>query len=364
MKVDPLTITVADLTAGFRDDGEGGVVGYGGKLDIRPPYQRGFVYNETQRNAVIDTALNGFPLNVMYWAVRPDGRFEIIDGQQRTVSLCRYVDGQFSVKHEGRRKKIGNLLPDIRERLMDYELNIYLCDGTDSEKLDWFRIVNIAGEELTEQELRNAVYAGPWLAHAKRYFSKEQGPAHDLAKSYLNGRANRQELLETAIKWISDDDIEGYMLEHQHKGDAKPLWAYFTAVIAWVETTFIKKRAIMKGIDWGRLYRTHKEDKLDPTAIEAEIATLILDDDVTSKKGIYDYILSRDERHLNIRAFTPAMRLKVYERQDGICAACGKPFTIEEMDADHIIPWSKGGETEETNCQMLCRPCNASKGGR
>ena len=364
MKVDPLIITVADLTAGFRDDGEGGVVGYDGKLDIRPPYQREFVYNEKQRNAVIDTALKGFPLNVMYWAVRPDGRFEVIDGQQRTISLCQYVDGQFSITHEGRQKECHGLPADIRQSLLDYELNIYLCDGTDSEKLDWFRVVNIAGVKLSEQELRNAVYAGPWLADAKGDFSRTGCRASGLASDYVTGSPIRQEHLETAIKWISDDDIEGYMSHHMNDKDAKPLWAYFTAVIAWVETTFIKKRAIMKGIDWGRLYRTHKEDRLDPTAIEAEITRLILDDDVTNNKGIYDYIFSRDERHLNIRAFTPAMRLRVYEGQNGISAACGKPFRIEEMDADHIIPWSRGGKTEDANCQMLCRPCNASKGGK
>lgn len=368
MKVDPLKLTVADLTAGFRDDGKGGVVGYGGKLDIRPPYQREFVYNEKQRNAVIDTALKGFPLNVMYWAVRPDGRFEIIDGQQRTVSLCRYVDGQFSVKHEGRRKAVHNLPADIREKLMDYELNIYVCDGTDSEKLAWFRIVNIAGVELNEQELLNATYAGPWLADAKGYFSRNNCPASGLASDYVKGRPDHQEILETALDWISDDDIEGYMSDHADDENAEPLWAYFTAVIAWVKTNFKSasdRRNVMRTVDWGGLYRDHRDDVLDPAVIEAETERLMQDEDVGRKSGIYAYLLTGRERHLNLRAFSQSMKRRVYNKQNGICPHCTDSFDFNEMEGDHITPWHEGGRTDdEANCQMLCRECNRRKGGR
>lgn len=361
MKIELKEITIRDLTNGFEDNAEAGVVGYGGKLDIRPPYQREFIYNDKQRDAVIHTVTRDFPLNVMYWAVREDGNFEIIDGQQRTISVCQYVNGDFSVNGLA----FHNLTKDKQEQILNYELTVYFCSGTDSEKLEWFETINIAGEKLTNQELRNAVYSGSWVTDAKKYFSKTGCVAYQIGSDYLNGSPIRQDYLETVIKWISDDEIKQYMSDHQHDQNAAPLWRYFQDVITWVETTFVKKRAkFMRGVDWGTLYNQYKDEQFNTEKIEKEIEQLILDDDVTKKSGIYPYILTRDEKYLSIRAFTPAIKQKVYEKQKGICVHCKKHFELEEMEADHITPWHEGGKTNEDNCQLLCKNCNRTKSGK
>ncbi len=354
-------ITIRELSAGFEDNAEKGVVGFGGKLDIRPPYQREFIYKDKQRDAVINTIINNFPLNVMYWAVREDGSFEVIDGQQRTISICQYVIGDFSFMFRG----FDNLKSDEKEQILNYKLMVYVCSGTESEKLKWFRTINIAGEKLTEQELRNAVYTGSWVADAKRYFSKTGCVAFNIGSDYLNGSAIRQEYLETAIEWISNGNIESYMATHQHDPNASALWLYFQSVIAWVDATFTNKRKkFMKGIEWGLLYNKYKDVVYDTKAIEAETAKLIADDDVERKSGMYAYILTRDERHLGIRAFSDSLKQKVYEKQKGICAISKKHFAISEMEADHITPWHLGGKTTEENCQMLSREENRKKSGK
>lgn len=358
MEVKLKDITVKELVEGYSDDGEGGVVGYGGKLDIRPPYQREFIYKDKQRDDVINTITKDFPLNVMYWADRGDDTYEIIDGQQRTISIAQYVKGDFSI--DG--LYFHNLPSDKQNQILDYGLMIYVCSGTDSEKLAWFKTINIAGERLANQELRNAVYSGSWVSDAKRYFSKNGCAAYQIGKDYLSGAPIRQDYLETAIKWINNGNIEEYMGQHQHDPDAVTLWDYFQSVIRWVEETFTEKRPQqMKGVDWGTLYASFKDDRLDPIRIEEEISKLILDDEVTSKPGIYPYVLNRNEKHLNIRAFTPAMKQKVYEKQNGECISCRETFKMGEMEADHITPWVEGGKTIEENCQMLCKECNRRK---
>lgn len=357
MKIEMREVTVRELVDCYHDDGEGGVVGYGGRLDIRPPFQREFVYKEKERNAVIDTITNDFPLNVMYWADRGDDNYEIIDGQQRTISIAQYEQGDFS--HNG--LYFHNLPVDKRDRMSDYRLMVYVCSGTDSEKLEWFKTINIAGVKLTDQELRNAVYAGSWLSDAKRYFSRTGCAAYQIGSDYLNGRANRQEYLETAIRWISQDSIEDYMGRHQHDADAGPLWGHFQSVIDWVEGVFTIRRRAMKGVDWGSLYDAYKESSLDPDAVESETRRLIADDDVQRQSGIYPYILAGDERHLNIREFSQGIKQRVYEKQDGKCVICGDSFELSGMEADHITPWSEGGKTIEENCQMLCKEDNRRK---
>ena len=361
MEIELNKITVRELVQDYHDDGEGGVRGYGGKLDIRPPFQREFVYKDKQRDAVIETINKGFPLNVMYWAVRQDGTYEIIDGQQRTISAAQYVIGDYSL--DGR--YFHNLQDDEKERILNYLLQVYVCEGSPSEKLDWFRIINIAGERLTGQELRNAVYAGPWVSDAKRHFSRKGPacPAYAIGSRYVNGRADRQEYLETAIHWIKDEGqtVEDYMAAHQHDKTATALWSHFQAIINRVEAAFPKYRKPMKGVDWGGLYWHLKDESLDPEELEAAVARLMVDDDVTKQTGIYPYLLTGDEKHLSIRAFTDAMKQKAYEKQDGICLICKDEFDISAMDADHIDPWSEGGKTDESNCQMLCKSCNRRK---
>nr|AIE91520.1 HNH endonuclease [uncultured marine group II/III euryarchaeote AD1000_12_B08] len=360
MKVKLVELSVKELTEGFDDKEEKGIVGYGGKLDIRPPYQREFVYKSKQRDAVIDTLTKGFPLNVMYWAVKKDGTFEIIDGQQRTISISQYVNGEFS--YNG--KYFHNLQDDEQKQILDYKLTIYRCNGADSEKLEWFKTINIAGEELTDQELRNAVYSGTWVTHAKTFFSKSNCVAYNIGNNYLTGSPIRQDYLETVLKWISGDEIEDYMGKNQKEAKADELWEYFQSVITWVSTTFTNYRKFMKGVNWGVLYTEFKDDKLNPKKIEAETQKLIADDDVTKKSGIYPYILTRKRKYLSIRAFSPAIKQKVYENQKGKCKNCKKKFDIEEMEGDHLKPWHEGGKTIDANCQMLCKECNRTKGGK
>ena len=388
MNIELHKITVRELTKGYADNNENGVRAYGGRLDVRPPYQREFVYGEKERDAVIDTLTNGFPLNVMYWVRRdasnassvsnasagssdtrgvslqdPTTQFEIIDGQQRTISICQYVNGDFAFNF----RYFHNLQPDEQEQILNYPLQVYICSGSDSEKLKWFKTINIAGKELTEQELRNAVYAGMWVSDAKRYFSKNGAPAAKIGGDYLTGSAIRQDYLETAISWISDGNVEVYMSNHQHDPSAAPLWQFFQSVITWIETSFRptkERKKIMKGVDWGMLYKQYKDQVFDFKAVDDEVKRLILDDDVTKKTGIYPYILTRKEKYLSIRAFTPAQKLAAYERQMGFCADCGQHFELSQMEADHITPWHLGGKTVVENCQMLCRDCNRRKSGK
>ena len=268
MKIELKEITVRELAESYKDNAEAGVVGYGGKLDIRPPYQREFIYKDKQRDAVVNTVTNDFPLNVMYWAVRDDGNYEIIDGQQRTISICQYIEGDFSVKvgNIPENRAFHNLQKNEQEQIFNYKLMVYLCSGKDSEKLEWFKIINIAGLKLTDQELRNAVYSGPWVSDAKRYFSKNNRPK--IGDDYLNGSANRQEYLETSICWISDGKIEEYMSKNQHEPNANELWLYFQNVINWVKVVFPTYRKEMKGVPWGELYNKYGKKKYDSTKLE------------------------------------------------------------------------------------------------
>lgn len=357
MKIEPRNIKIKDVFNGYKDSDEEGVVGFGGKLDIRPKYQREFVYDDKKRAAVIDTIQKGFPLNVMYWAKTGADTYEVLDGQQRTISFCQYLNGDFSF--DG--KYAHNLTSDQREKIENYELLVYVCEGDDSEKLDWFKIVNIAGERLTDQELRNAVYTGSWLTDAKRHFSKTGCPAYGLAEKYMNGSPIRQDYLETTLKWISGGEINEYMASHAKDDNASELWQYFQTVINWVETIFPNYRREMKGLEWGELYNKYHEINYNAAKLEEIIVQLMQDEDVTNKRGVYEYLLSGDERHLSIRAFTENMKREAYERQTGICAKCGEHFELSEMEADHITPWSEGGKTVAENCQMLCRDCNRRK---
>jgi hypothetical protein len=357
MKIELHEITIRELVKEYSDSQDEGVWGYGGKLNIRPKYQREFVYKDKQRDAVIESVRKNFPLNVMYWVVNGDD-FEVLDGQQRTIAICEYVENNYSIDN----RYMKTLTDDEQEQILNYKLMIYHCDGTESEKLEWFRIINIAGEKLTDQELRNAVYTGEWLIDAKRYFSKNGCAAYGLASDYLKGSPIRQEYLETAIEWINDGKVEDYMSKRQHDHTAIELWTYFQNVIAWVKSTFTKYRKEMKGINWGVLYNIYKGENLDPVVIEQESKRLMQDDDVTKKSGIYAYLLTNDEKHLSIRAFSDSQKRSAFEKQKGNCPNCGKTFSIDEMEGDHIIAWVDGGKTEPNNLQMLCKSCNRSKG--
>ena len=378
MKITEKKITVAELVRNYKDDGAGGVFGFDGRLTIRPAYQREFVYSGKQREDVIHTAMRGFPLNIMYWSKTGDDTYEVLDGQQRTISIAQYVNKEFPVKINGNDRFFHNLTEEEKRKLLSYELSVYICEGSEAEKLEWFRVVNISGEVLTPQELLNAAYTGTWLADAKNYFSKPNCVAGKLADGYISGKPLRQEYLEKALAWIADrDGLESgatYMAIHQDDLDANDLWLYFQQVINWAKMLFPKKQ---KGItdkqEWGLLFNRYGAKKYNSNTLDAEKNKLMMDDDVTKKPGIIPYLLSdrtpADERSLSIRAFTLAQKLRAYEKQGHRCPHCvlsgnTQEYTFDEMEGDHITPWSQGGHTTDDNLQMLCKTCNRLKSGK
>ena len=373
MTIKQIEVTVGDIARGYINNEEQGIRGYGGQLDIRPPYQREFIYNESEQQAVISTVLKGYPLNVMYWVRRSEDAecpYEVMDGQQRTLSLCEYVDGKFAYNF----KNFFNQPADIQKLILDYPLTIYLCEGEPSEKLEWFKTINIAGKPLNEQEINNAVYAGPFVTDAKRHFSKSNCGASRLGKDLVNGRPLRQELLKKALEWMAEHEtregkpqsVVGYMAEHQHDPNANNLWTYFQNVLNWTITNFdLKKfKKIMKGLNWALYYDKYHSTTLDTADLASRISKLILDSDVQKQMGIIPYVLTGDERHLDLRGFPEDIKLAVWEKQHHICPSCQKEFDYEFMEGDHITPWREGGRTVIENCQMLCRECNRRKGGR
>lgn len=373
MKISPLEITVRDITDGYVNNDEQGVRGYGGLLDIRPPYQREFIYDEKEQQAVIQTVLNEYPLNVMYWVKRSDDAecpYEVMDGQQRTLSLCEYVDGKFAYFF----KNFFNQPDDIKKKILDYKLNIYVCEGEASEKLEWFRTINIAGKPLNEQEINNAIFAGPFVSDAKKHFSKSNCGAARLGKDLVNGTPIRQDFFKKALEWMAEHETRnghmqtavGYMAEHQHDPNANNLWSYFQMVLNWAITNFDMKKfkKIMKGLDWAWLYDKYGSETLDTEALGKRISVLMRDSEIQKPSGIIPYVLTGDERFLDLRGFPEDIKLAVWESQNHICPICKRELDIEFMEGDHIIPWSKGGRTVEENCQMLCRECNRHKSGK
>lgn len=372
-------IPVRDVFKGYENNEETGqVIAYGGKLNVRPAYQREFVYDDKKKIAVMNSILHQFPLNVMYWSENADGTYEMLDGQQRTISIGDWLDNGYSIfanPASPLTPYYAHTSQEVTDRVLDYKLMIYICKGTDTEKLDWFKIINIAGEKLTDQELRNAIYTGPWLSDAKKYFSKNQCIAYRIGERYMGGTPIRQDYLQTVLSWISSREgmtVEQYMAKHQHDTHATPLKQYFKAVMDWVELTFPTYRGkLMKGLDWGLLYNQYGSNVYDPNQLETEIKQLLKDDDVTKQKGVYEYLLSGKitEKALSIRTFTDNEKRTLYELQGGICPMCAaegitKKWAIEEMHADHIVPWSKGGHTTLENGQMLCRDHNLAKGSK
>ena len=390
MKIELHEVRVRELCEGYNDLSiqEEGIVGYGGRLNIRPKYQREFVYDEKQRNAVMDTVWQNFPLNVMYWVKVENGElnqlsennlsnslnsqsdieYEVLDGQQRTISICSFIAGEYMMNFDGNLLGFNNMTNEQQNRILDYKLQVYICEGTDEEKIKWFQRINIAGEKLTNQEILNAIYSGPWVTQAKRRFSKTGCVAYRIGSDFMSGSPIRQDYFETALEWIGDaqgKSLKQYMADHQHDTDADELWQYFQDVIHWIEKLFGRKyKKEMKGVPWGLLYNKHKDTKLTATSIGEQMAKLMADSDVQKKSGIFAYILDGDIHHLGIRTFDANTRREVYERQGGKCAICGKPFDIEVMEADHITPWVEGGRTIASNCQMLCRDCNRRKSSK
>ena len=370
MKIELHHIKISELVENFVDNDEQGVIGYNGRLNIRPKYQREFVYDDKMAKAVIKTITKGFPLNVMYWVKNGENDYELLDGQQRTISICRFVkqrmysDIYFNATVV---RGFDNMPQSEKDVILNYELMVYICEGTDTERLDWFRTINIAGLKLTEQELRNAHFTGEWLTDAKRHLSKNNCAGYHIGKDYISGEVDRQFYLQTALAWIADAQgitIEDYMRIHQHDLNCNELWLYYTSVFNWIKTIFPKNRKIMSGLPWGIFYNKYSKNSYDAKTLEQQIQKLLIDDEVTNKKGIYEYLLSGNEKSLNIRAFTENQKNTMYERQNGICPICNKPYPIEQMEGDHITPWCEGGKTDIDNGQMLCKNCNRHKSSK
>lgn len=391
MQIEEHRIKIRDLIPEYREDFESGRVfcliheevdgrSVETPLDIRPEYQREYVYSGKQRDAVINTILNGFPLNTMYFVKRPEGGYEVMDGQQRIISINQFAANQFSIMLPNRASgeliavNYPNLDEQLKEKFLDYHLQVYICEGSDSEKMDWFQVINIAGEKLFDQEIRNALYHSQWLTDAKSLFSRRNNAAERLYGKYLSGNYIRQDYLETAFKWKADDEgftgkkdkmISAYMRQHQNDENANELWNYFENVFRWVKQNFGRSvHKSMNGVEWGLLYNRHKDENINPEKLQSMVQQLLADEEVENKKGIYEYLLTGEEKLLNLRGFKESEKQTAYTRQEGKCAICGKPFDLRVMHADHVTPWVQGGKTNIENLQMLCRDCNLHKGAQ
>lgn len=390
-------LTIRDLVENFNENTKTGEVNaFNGKLNVRPPYQREFVYEMDKQKAVIDTVVKGYPLNVMYWAKITDDRFELMDGQQRTLSICKYVKGAYSVEFEIGGKvvpKSFDYLGAKQKDFLDYPVTVYICEGNEDEILAWFRIINIAGIKLTDQEMRNAIYNGTWTTDAKKYFSRVDGEGFCSEGHCFNGHTYgdyvdvvggnkktekensvvRQKLLEIVLSWAVDKEnkdrslsgkdkitIDNYMDSHCKNPNAINLWRYYEDVMEWVKTTFPTYRDLMKKVDWGVLYNDYHSTSIKDADTKVN-SILESSDEISNIKEVYKAVLSGEMKFLNARAFDERDKKWAYEKQNHKCPYCKGDFEYKEMHGDHIVPWSKGGKTERTNLQMLCTACNIKK---
>ena len=379
-------ITIKDICDGFTfNEYEGkGLFGLSGDLTIQPEYQRHYIYGDGKRDvAVIESILKGYPLGVIYFNTTPDGKFEVLDGQQRITSIGRFYTNKFSIVDEkGKPQTFGSLPTDKRKIIEEAKLLIYECKGTETEIKEWFKTINIVGVPLNEQELLNAVYSGEFVTLAKAEFSNSKNTNIQKWQSYIKGSAIRQEFLECALDWVSRGNISDYMSKNRHNNNIDELKAYFTSVIDWVSTLFINVEKEMIGLNWGDLYERYKTTAYNPTKISDDVKRLYADPYVKNRKGIFEYILGgeTDTRLLDVRIFDDATKRKAYTLQTNDanaksisnCPLCAngnnsnktKIYSLKEMDADHVQAWSKGGATTLDNCEMLCITHNRSKGNR
>ncbi|WP_297830433.1 DUF262 domain-containing protein [Thermomonas sp.] len=380
--------TVAEITKGFfYNELEGkGLYGLNGKLVIQPEYQRNYIYNDGKRDvAVIDSLLQGYPLGLIYF-VDAGGHLEVLDGQQRITSVGRFVTGKFAIQSGGREQTFSSLPKDLQDKINQSELLVYVCRGTETEIKDWFQTINIAGVPLEAQELRNAIYSGPFVTAAKAEFSNSGNAMQQKWSSFIKGDPKRQGVLEEALEWVAaskGQTIDAYMAAHRHDKDIGELKTYFTTVIDWIVSVFTASPdKSMRGLDWGRLYQTYYRNSYNAVDLAADVRTLLDDESVADKKGIYEYLLGRksDPKLLNVRLFDSKTKQKAYNRQTekaeksrvSNCPLCAvgdnanktKIYKIGEMEADHVSAWSKGGESTLDNCEMLCVMHNRAKGNR
>ena len=379
-------ITIKEICDGFvYNELEGkGLFGLSGKLTIQPEYQRNYIYADGKRDvAVIDSILKGYPIGLIYFNQVGKEKFEGLDGQQRITSIGRFVTGKFAVKDKnGHEQYYSGMADSQREQIMSTKLLVYVCEGDEPEIKDWFKTINIAGIPLTEQEILNAVYSGPFVTRAREEFSNSQNTNVQKWSAYIAGDIKRQAYLERALDWVSGDAIDSYMSMHRNDKDIAGLKKHFNTVIDWVSTTFTDVESEMRGLEWNRLYDTYHKEKYDPAKVSASVQKLYGDAYVKNLRGIFEYVLGGevDTKLLDVRVFDDPTKRSVYEVQAitakkkcvSNCPHCaighdankGKIWGLADMDADHVAAWSKGGATDAKNCQMLCKTHNRAKGNR
>jgi len=384
LKIDKSVAGICDGFVYNQLEGKG-LFGLSGKLTIQPEYQRNYIYADgggKKEQAVIESLLKGYPLGLIYFNKVATDKFEVLDGQQRITSIGRFVTNKFAIMENGNPKNFDSLPADQQAKIRDSKLLIYECEGTESEIKEWFKTINIAGVPLNDQELLNAVYSGPFVTKAKEEFSNSQNANIQKWSAYIRGSANRQEFLERALDWVSKGDIGGYMSAHRNDSNINELKRYFNSVIDWVSTVFIDVLPQMKGLEWGRLYETYHGRSYDPRKMSANVKELAADDNVTSNKGIFEFLLggSVDTKLLDVRVFEPKVKRAAYTKQTQAAKAKGgsncplcaignnanrsRIYDFDEMDADHVSAWSKGGGSSASNCEMLCVTHNRAKGNR
>lgn len=379
-------VTVEDVCKGFvYNDYEGkGLFGLSGKLTIQPEYQRNYIYADGKKDvAVIESLLKGYPLGLIYFTKVGEDKYEVLDGQQRITSFGRFVTGKFAIKDSnGMEQYFGGLAEDKKRKILDSLLTIYICEGEESEIKEWFETINIAGVPLNAQELLNAIHSGTFVTKAKEEFSNSQNANIQKWSAYISGSVNRQDYLHTALQWVSKGNISGYMSQHRYDDNITELKTYFNSVIDWVSSVFLDVDSSMVGLDWGRLYETYHRNAYNPQEVSEKVQEYLADYFVKDKKGIYEYILGgcTEAKLLNVRVFDEPTKKSVYAKQTNAvkgtgksnCPLCaegsgtnhGRIWKLTEMDADHVTAWSKGGATDISNCQMLCKTHNRMKGNR
>lgn len=379
-------ITIKDICEGFiYNELEGrGLFGLSGTLTIQPEYQRNYIYADGKRDvAVIDSILKGYPLGLIYFNKVEDNKFEVLDGQQRITSIGRFVTNKFAIKDEnGMEQYFSGIASDKQEKILNTKLLIYECEGTESEIKEWFKTINIAGVPLNNQELLNAIYSGPFVTLAKEEFSNSQNANIQKWSAYITGSANRQDFLERALEWVSKGNLNEYMSLHRFDTNINELKTYFNSVVDWVSTVFIDVETEMRGLEYGRLYETYRNQPYNPQTVSEKVRELYADPYVKNRRGVFEFILGglTDTKLLDVRVFDEATKKSVYAKQtaeaekNGIsnCSLCAighdanktKIWSLKDMDADHVTAWSKGGATDISNCEMLCKTHNRAKGNR
>jgi hypothetical protein len=380
--------TVEKVLEGFvYNELEGkGLFGLAGKLVIQPEYQRHYIYNDGKRDvAVIDSLLKGYPLGLIYFNVE-GSTLEVLDGQQRITSIGRFVTGKFAIKVNGKEQTFSSLPKESQRIILDSELIVYKCQGTETEIKDWFKTINITGIPLNSQELLNAIYSGPFITRAKAEFSNSQNANMQKWSAYIKGDPKRQEVLAVALDWVATAQgmsVDAYLAKHRGDTEISEVKAYFTSVIDWIGSVFTRPPdKEMRGIEWGRLYESYHSKSYNAAELDEEVDHLFVDPGVGSHKGIYEYLLGgkTEPQLLSIRLFDEKTKAVVYQQQtkkaesNGVsnCSLCAvgdnsnklRIYKRDEMDADHVTAWSKGGPTDPANCELLCVIHNRSKGNR